>query len=159
MKRKWLLAGMLFAMLVVVSCTTFDVKSNVEGEYHIPRLATKDYVVLGHVTVYATETQITSPFRIAKDIAGERITFDLLLQEAKSQYPDLSDIINIRVDRIDQGRTSVFDFLVGSNRTVRYIGNALVIRYTEAIEDTAPANGTTSSLPMPYDLELYLDLY
>ena len=108
-------------------------------------LAGKDFNILGLVTVTATENVKVAPLYLAKEITGERVTFDLLLQEAKKLYPDLSDIINVRIDRIDQSRTSLFDFITGYDRTIQYIGNAIVVKYTTAVEGSGP--GGYGNLP------------
>jgi hypothetical protein len=151
MKKRWLLAGILCAAfaLALVGCTSTDVKSNVTGDYNlIPKIASKDYVALGLVSVSATEMEIISPFHFATEKYGERITFDLFLQEARKLYPETSDIINIRIDRVDQNKKTFFDFLIGSTKIVKYIGNALAIKYTNALEEVRePSGARTNTLP------------
>ena len=153
MTNRLFLVGMLCVMiafgLLLAGCTSTDVKSNVAGEYNlVPKLASKDFVPLGLVSVTATETVIISPFHFTKDVSGERVTFDLLLKEARRLYPETSDIINVRVDRIDQSRTTLVDFFTGSSRTVKYIGNALAIQYTDALEEVRdPLRGRVDTLP------------
>ena len=153
MINRWFLAGMLCAMLafgfMLAGCTSTDVKSNVAGEYNlIPKIASKDFIALGLVSVTATESVIISPFHFTKDVSGERVTFDLLLREARRLYPETSDIINVRIDRIDQSRTTLVDFFTGSSRTVKYIGNALAIQYTDALEEVRePLKGRADTLP------------
>jgi len=121
MKRLIRFFGIISVVAVIgllAGCTTTDLKSNLIGEYNlIPKIASKDFDVLGLVSVTATEKITVTPFGLTKEITGERVTFDLLLQEAKNLYPDVSDIINVRIDRIDQSKTSVFDFLMGYTRT------------------------------------------
>jgi hypothetical protein len=147
-RRICLLITAIFGMLVA-GCTTTDFKANMVGEYNlIPKIAGKDFVVLGLVSVTATETTTVSAFHISTKRTGEQITFDLLLREAKRLYPDVSDIINVRIDRVDQSRTSIFDFLIGYTRTVKYLGNAIAIQYTTALEEVrGPLEGSSGTLP------------
>ena len=153
MARKWFLTGMLCVALAyaftVVGCTSTDIKSNVVGEYNlITKISSKDFVPLGIISVSATETEIISPFHFMKEVSGEKVSFDLLLQEAKGIYPDASDITNIRIDRIDQNKKTFFDFFIGSTKTVKYIGTALAIKYTDALEEVRePLEGRTDTLP------------
>jgi len=153
MKKKGLLTGMFCLVLVfaflVTGCTTTNLKTNIAGEYNmIPKIASKDFVVLGLVSVNTSVVESTSAFRLNSSVEGERITFDRLLQEARRLYPDVSDIINVRVDRVVRGKTSLLDFFTGSSRTVEYLGNALAIRYTGALsEGETPISGRTNTLP------------
>ena len=151
MKKRRLLAGILCTAftLALVGCTSTDVKSNVAGDYNlIPKIASKDFVALGIVSVSSIEMEVISPFHLITERSGERITYDLFLQEARILYPDTSDIINVRIDRIDQNRKTFFDFIIGSTRIVKYIGNALAIRYTDSLEEVRdPLGGRNDILP------------
>ena len=144
MKTK--IAGVLLVLVLgftVIGCTSTDVKSNTSGEYMFANIAGKDFTVLGFVTVNTTEEIRISPLKISTDWKGERVTYDLLLQEAKKLYPSVSDIINVRVDQISQGRTSLLDYFTGTTRTNKYIGNALAIEYTGTHERSS---GTVHSM-------------
>ena len=151
MKKRRLPAGILCAAfaLALVGCTSTDVKSNVVGDYNlIPKIASKDFVSLGLVSVSTIEMEIISPFHFVTEKTGEKITYDLFLQEARVLYPDTSDIINVRIDRIDQNKKTFFDFLIGSTRIVKYIGNALAIKYTDSLEEVRdPLMGRNDILP------------
>jgi len=153
MAKKCLLFEALCAALAITltlaGCTSTDMKSNVTGEYnHITKISSKDFVSLGLISVIATETEIIYPFHFVKETLGEKVTFDLLLQEARRLYPETSDIINIRIDRVDQSKRTLFDFLIGSTKTAKYIGNALAIRYTDALEEVRdPLRARTDTLP------------
>ena len=151
MKNTKIAVGVLALVLafVALGCTSTNVKSAFVGEYNmIPKIAGKDFVVLGHVSVSATEEINVSPLRFRTEHKGERVTFDLLLQEAIRLYPEVTDIINVRIDRIVQGDTSPLDFFIGSHQNVRYIGNALAVMYTDALpEGEWPIGGKSKSLP------------
>ena len=151
MKKRRLPPRMLCAafILVLVSCTSTDVKSNVVGDYNlIPKIASKDFVALGLVSISTIEMEIISPFHFITEKSGEKITYDLFLQEARVLYPETSDIINVRIDRVDQNRKTLFDFIIGSTRIVKYIGNALAIKYTNSLEEVRdPLGGRYDILP------------
>jgi len=153
MAKRRFLTGILRVTLVfaltLTGCTTTDVKSNVVGDYNlIPKIASKDFTALGLVSVSAIEALTYSPFHLAKEMSGEKITFDLFLQEARRLYPETSDIINIRIDRIDQSKTTFFDFIIGSTKIVKYIGNALAVKYTDSLEEVRePLGGRNDILP------------
>jgi len=153
MKNKRTMFGIIALVavsgLMVVSCITTDLKSNMAGEYNlIPKIAGKDFDVLGLVSAQATETVVVSPLRIQTTVTGERVTFDLLLQEAKTQYPGVSDIINVRIDKIDKGTRGLFTWLTGGTTTAEYFGNALAIKYTKALDEARdPLEGRNGGLP------------
>jgi len=145
-KLLWIMALLAVIGLLMGCTTTTDLKSNMIGEYNmIPKIASKDFNVIGLVSVTATENLIVTSLGMTKEITGERVTFDLLLKEAKRLYPDVSDIINVRIDRVDQSKRSIIDFLTGYNRTIIYYGNALAVKYTTALEDNLP--GKSGKLP------------
>jgi hypothetical protein len=159
MAKRIIFGGMLCLILAfaftAAGCKTTDVKSGMVGEYNlIPKISSKDFDVLGFVTVETHETIVKSPLYLTAIHTGEIITYDLLLREALRLYPDVSDIINIRIDRNDQGKTTPFDWLLGTTKTIRYIGNALAIKYTVALEETRePLPGRNRALPR------YMELY
>jgi hypothetical protein len=136
---------------ITVGCTTTtDLKTNLAGEYNlIPKIAGKDFVPLGLVSVSSTVVETVSPFRFTVTTEGERITFDMLLQEARRLYPDVSDIINVRIDRRNVSTKRWFlDFFTGTTTTSRYYGNALAVRYTNALEEVRePLEGRQGALP------------
>jgi hypothetical protein len=154
MKKRRLPASMLCAVLALAfaGCTSTDVKSNVVGDYNlIPKIASKDFVALGLVSISTIEMEIISPFHFITEKSGEKITYDLFLQEARVLYPETSDIINVRIDRVDQNRKTFFDFIIGSTRIVKYIGNALAIKYTDSLEEVRdPLGGRNDVLPALY---------
>ena len=153
MAKKNVLTVMLCLVLafgfVAGSCTTTDVKSNMAGEYNlIPKIAGKDFVVLGLVSVKTQEVKKVSPLRLSTSIEGQRITYDLLLTEARTRHADVSDIINVRIDKVEKSKKGLFDFLTGGETTIEYYGNALAIRYTTAIQEgERPISGRRDTLP------------
>ncbi|MDR1802951.1 MAG: hypothetical protein LBQ94_05035, partial [Treponema sp.] len=74
MKKRRLPARMLCAVLALAfaGCTSTDVKSNVVGDYNlIPKIASKDFVALGLVSISTIEMEIISPFHFVTEKSGE----------------------------------------------------------------------------------------
>ena len=134
---------------MTVGCKTTDLKNNMHGEYNmIPKIAGKDFDVLGIVSTKTMETVHISFLSLETKTTGERVNFDLLLQEAKKLYPGVSDIINVRIDRIEKGTKSPFTWLIGGTTTIEYFGNAIAIKYTSALDEVRdPLGGKSGSLP------------
>ena len=134
---------------MTVGCKTTDLKNNMHGEYNmIPKIAGKDFDVLGIVSTKTMETVHISFLSLETKTTGERVNFDLLLQEAKKLYPGVSDIINVRIDKTEKGTRSPFSWLFGGTTTVEYFGNAIAIRYTKALDEVRdPLGGKNGTLP------------
>ncbi len=98
MKIKFFVVAVLAAALLFVGCSTF---TPIQGSSVVVTAHT-NFEVLGRVTVEART-----------DKSG----FTLLMDEAKKQYPDADDIINILVD----GKKGLFG--------MEYIMSAVVIKY------------------------------
>ena len=98
MKTKFFVVAVLAAALLFAGCSTF---TPMQGNNV---LATDNFEVLGRVTL---------------ESSTDRSGFTLLMDEAKRQYPEADDIINILVD----GKKGAFG-------KVEYIMSAVVIKYT-----------------------------
>ena len=121
-----LLAAMLFG-----SCTTTDLASNRTGWSDYSTITVKDYEPVGIVHVVSEEITRRGFLNIAYYHTGSRITYDLLITEAKKLGAD--DVINIRIDRTDKSYHGIFDWFVGSTEKCTYNANALAIKYTHAV--------------------------
>lgn len=97
MKTKLFVVAVMVAALLFVGCSTF---TPMQGNNV---LATDNFEVLGRVTLEA---------------ATNKSGFTLLMDEAKKQYPEADDIINILVD----GKKGPFG-------KMEYIMSAVVIKY------------------------------
>jgi len=135
------------AALTLAGCASTDFKSPSMGSINIATIATKDYEVLGLVSVESEDVKTVSPLGIIHKHVGSKVTYDLLLQEAKKQFPDASDIVNVRIDKYDNSKWHVFAFFTGTKKTIKYVGNALAIRYTTGITSETPRNPPSGSLP------------
>jgi len=153
MKNTFKLLGIIALAAIIgftaVSCTTTDLKNTMHGEYNmIPKIAGKDFDSLGLVSTKTTETVVVSFLSFNTTITGERVNYDLLLQEAKKLYPEVTDIINVRIDKVYKGTNSPFFWLTGGTTTVDYYGNALAIKYTKALDEARdPLGGRNDRIP------------
>jgi hypothetical protein len=153
MTKKKMFLGIVCMLLALVfmtvSCvTSVDVKSNLAGEYNmIPKIAGKDFTVLGIISLNTKVEHRVAPFRLTTRTEGERITFDALMKEAVNQYPNVSDIINIRIDVVNKSSTSIFDFFTGTTSITEYYANAVAIQYTASLpEGEKPIPGTSGTI-------------
>jgi hypothetical protein len=137
-------AGLIFvsiALLAVMGCTTTDFTNNDVGTFNLAPIATKDYEVLGPVSLTAEDVLTVGFAGWTQSHSGSTVTFENLLTEAKKLGAD--DIINVRIDIYDNNSTNkILDPIIGYTKTYRYIGNALAIKYTTAINGAAAENWT-----------------
>lgn len=145
-------------VLVLASCTTTDLTTNKTGWSDYGTIAIKDYTTVGHVRVSSSETKTVGFLRLTASTEGSKITYDMLLAEAKKLGAD--DIINVRIDEQTRGtRNLILDNIIGYTQTTDYVGNALAIKYTTAQQNFRPdgASGDSGILrdSMPNLLELF----
>jgi hypothetical protein len=124
------LAAVLFAVALLISCTTTNLASNRTGWSDYATIAIKDYTVVGIVRVVSEEVIQRGFLGIANSHTGSQVKYDLLVSEAKKLGAD--DIINVRIDRTDESLHGIFDWLVGYTEKYAYTANALAIKYTQA---------------------------
>lgn len=124
-------AAVLFAVVLLCSCTTTNLTSNRTGWSDYATVAIKDYTVVGIVRVVSEEVTRRGFLGIAESHKGSQVTYDLLVGEARKIGAD--DIINVRIDRTDKSLHGIFDWLVGYTEKYAYTANALAIKYTQAV--------------------------
>jgi hypothetical protein len=123
-------AAVLFAVALLISCTTTNLTSNRTGWSDYATIAIKDYTVVGIVRVASEEVTQRGFLGIANSHTGSQVTYDMLVGEAKKLGAD--DIINVRIDRTDKSLHGIFDWLIGYSEKYAYAANALAIKYTQA---------------------------
>lgn len=118
--------------LLTSSCQTasVDLTSNRTGWSDYAKFAVKDFNVVGVVRVTSTETTTHSPLNLSTEDKGSKITYDMLMSDAKKVGAD--DIINVRIDQQQTAVRTVLDFFTGYTDTKVYTGNALAIKYKDA---------------------------
>lgn len=130
----------LVVMMLVCSCSTTSLSTNQVGWSNYSQIVVKDYNVVGVVTVESTETITRSPLGITTTVEGARVTYSDLIKKAVELGAD--DIINVRIDKIDNYKTTPFDFLFGSKKTYTYVATGTAIKYKDAQPKTYTSEGT-----------------
>jgi len=124
------LATVLVAAVLTSSCTTTNLSGNKTGWSDYASIAVKDYAAVGIVRVECEEVTRRGFLGIAFYHTGSKVTYDLLIDEARKLGAD--DVINVRIDRTDKSFHGIFDWLVGYTEKYTYSANALAIKYTQA---------------------------
>jgi hypothetical protein len=135
-------------VLALASCTTTDLTTNKTGWSDYSTIAIKDYTTVGHVRVTSSEVTTVGFLRLTSASEGSKVTYDMLLAEAKKLGAD--DIINVRIDEQVRGsRNLILDNIIGYTQTTDYVGNAMAIKYTTAQPNFRPdgASGDSGMLP------------
>lgn len=120
----------LAIMMLVCSCSTTDLTTNQVGWSNYSDIVVKDYDVVGVVTVESTETIKVGFLSLTSEVTGSRVTYADLMKKAVEIGAD--DIINVRIDKKDNLKTTPFDFLLGSTKTYTYIATGTAIKYKDA---------------------------
>lgn len=126
-------AGKVFCVLAILSsCSTINLASNRAGWSDYAPIAVKDYLVLGSVRITCEEVVERGFLGIANSNSGSKVTYDLLLKEARKLGAD--DVINVRIDQRDVSSHGILDWLLGYTEKHAYSANALAIKYAEALQ-------------------------
>lgn len=128
----------LAIMMLVCSCSTTDLATNQVGWSNYSDVIAKDFDVIGFVTLESTETVKVGFLSLSTEVSGSRVTYADLMKKAVELGAD--DIINVRVDKKDNFKTSPLDFLFGSTKTYTYIATGTAIKYKDAKADTQVSN-------------------
>jgi len=129
--RKLLLA--VLSPLLLAGCVTVDFTVPLQGKHNNVSLAEKDFIVIGSVSIRATEIHSASPLGFSKTVEGSKVTYTDLMQEAARIGAD--DIIDVRIDMNTSGEAGFLDWLTGWERTFTHTGEALAIQYVGRTED------------------------
>ncbi|AHC16045.1 hypothetical protein L21SP2_2693 [Salinispira pacifica] len=129
----------LLLIVLLASCTSTNLTTNKTGWSDYAEILSKDYEVVGHIRVEATETKTVSPLGFNTTIEGNTITYDQLIAAAMEIGAD--DVINVRIDVLEEGNTSPFQWLTGHTKVYTYYANGLAIRYTEPLAEGVPTLG------------------
>ena len=120
----------LAIMMLVCSCSTTDLTTNQVGWSNYSDIVVKDYDVVGIVTVESTETIKVGFLSLTKEVTGSRVTYADLMKKAAEMGAD--DVINVRIDKKNNFKTTPFDFLIGSTKTYTYVATGTAIKYKDA---------------------------
>ncbi|MFP4365268.1 MAG: hypothetical protein ACLFR1_15500 [Spirochaetia bacterium] len=122
-------------VLFSAGCSSTNLATTNTGWSDYAEIVTKNYEVVGHVRLEAQETKTVSMLSINTTIEGSTITYDDLLAQAIELGAD--DIINVRIDKVEDSSHSFFDLILGYTTNYTYYANAIAIRYTEPVADVA----------------------
>ena len=114
------------------ACTTVNYTSAFTGKTDRVRLAHKNFVIVGPVTVQAVEKHSAGPLGIVKTVEGSKVTYTSLIQKAANMEAD--DIIDVRIDVNTVSKTTLAEWLTGWTRTYTFTGTAIAIRF--AVQDS-----------------------
>jgi hypothetical protein len=117
---------------MLTGCTFVDYTVPMAGKHDNAGVVVKNFILIGTVTVNATEKHTISPLGIKRTVEGTKVTYSDLMQEAAKVEAD--DIINVRIDMQTTGKTTFVDWLKGWERTFSYTGRALAIKYVDSEE-------------------------
>ena len=105
MKTKFFIVAVMVAALLFVGCTMTRIAPIDGGNGHV----TENTEILGRITI---------------TVPSSKAGYTLLWEEAKKQYPEADDIVNILVD----GKSQLNLFQKTPSMT-EYIMSALVVKY------------------------------
>ena len=128
MRRR--IIAVLPALFALAGCVSVDYTASLAGKFDTAGAAVKNFIVIGTVSVEASETHSASPFGIVKKVEGAKITYNDLMIEAALMNAD--DIIDVRIDKNTNGKTTFIDWLKGWKRTFTYTGKAIAVQYAES---------------------------
>jgi hypothetical protein len=133
-------------LLAMMGCATTKFTDNYRGTYNLATITTKDYEVVGSVSLTADDIFEVGPFGWTQTHSGSTVTAQLLAEEAWKLGAD--DVINIRMDRYEDYTTnSILDPIVGYTKTYRWVGNALAIKYTNSVPGERAPQAPSVTLP------------
>lgn len=133
MKKILVVLAALFVAVALTGCKSNDFTTAEVGWANYAEITVKDFNTVGIVSVTAVEETIVAPFGLSIEHKGKKITYGDLMEQAKALGAD--DIINVRIDKRSEGKSSPFDFLTGSQTKVTYTGTALAIKYKSVEKD------------------------
>ncbi|MBP3743308.1 MAG: hypothetical protein J6J00_10015 [Treponema sp.] len=134
--------GMLAALAVAVvlmGCKTSDFYTAEVGWANYAQITVKDFNPVGIVSVEAVEENIIGPFHFSVEHKGKRVTYGDLMEKAKAIGAD--DIINVRIDKRAESKSTLLDFFTGSSSKVTYTGTALAIKYKSVEKEKVQKSG------------------
>jgi len=133
-KTAALIRVLLLAVPVMsAGCVLVDYTVPMAGKYDRAGVVVKNFIMIGTVTVQATEKHTISPLGISRKVEGAKVTYSDLMRKAAALNAD--DIINVRIDMRTTGKTTIAEWLNGWERTFFYTGRALAIKYVDSDEN------------------------
>ena len=118
-------------LVALAGCVTVDFTAPLHGSHGNISPVAKDFIIIGTVSISATEIHSASPLGLSKMVEGSKVTYTDLMQEAARIGAD--DIIDARIDMNASGEAGFMGWLRGWERTFTHTGEALAIRYVNNV--------------------------
>lgn len=157
--KKSMYVLLVLTVFLLAGCKTTNLKTNKVGWSDYTTVTVKDFDVVGVITLESEVTKTVTPFGFSSTLEGSEITYAMLMEKAVEKKGD--DIINVRIDKHDDSKTTLFDRIIGYTKKTKYIATALVIRYKDAKADVSSADfknklsdasENTFNIPNPADI-------
>ena len=145
----------LAIMMLVCSCSTTDLSTNQVGVSTYIGTIAKDFEIVDVITLESTETVKVGFLSLTRSVTGSRITYSDLLKKAIELGAD--DVVNVRIDRKDNLKFSVFDVIFGSTNTYTYVATGTAIKYKDAKPDTPASNASSVEVKVSAPSSVLLD--
>ena len=135
--------AMLLAAVVAVAAVAFTgcnttvkyTEQAVGQSLNMGSLPVKDFVVLGPITVQATEVKETGMFGSSKH-TGSGVIDALLMEEVKKLGGH--DAINVKISKQEEANIHLWG-IFGTKKTYTYTATALAVKYTDTLKAAAQA--------------------
>lgn len=127
--KKCMFVLLVLTAMVLAGCKTTNLTTNKVGWSDYTTVTIKDFDVVGVITLESEVTKTVTPFGFSSTLEGSEITYAMLMEKAVEKKGD--DIINVRIDKHDDSKTTLFDRIIGYTKKTKYIATALVIRYKD----------------------------
>ncbi|HQL05649.1 MAG TPA: hypothetical protein PLU33_10965 [Treponemataceae bacterium] len=135
--KKCMFVLLVLTAMVLSGCKTTNLTTNKVGWSDYTTVTIKDFDVVGVITLESEVIKTVTPFGFSSTLEGSEITYAMLMEKAVEKKGD--DIMNVRIDKHDDSKTTLFDRIIGYTKTTKYTATALVIRYKD-VKAEAPSS-------------------
>jgi hypothetical protein len=136
--KKCMFVLLVLTAMVLSGCRTTNLTTNKVGWSDYTTVTIKDFDVVGVITLESEVTKTVTPFGFSSTLEGSEITYAMLMEKAVEKKGD--DIMNVRIDKHDDSKTTLFDRIIGYTKKTKYIATALVIRYKDVKAESPSSN-------------------
>jgi len=136
--KKCMFVLLVLTAMVLSGCKTTNLTTNKVGWSDYTTVTIKDFDVVGVITLESEVIKTVTPFGFSSTLEGSEITYAMLMEKAVEKKGD--DIMNVRIDKHDDSKTTLFDRIIGYTKTTKYIATALVIRYKDVKAEAASSD-------------------
>ena len=145
----------LAIMMLVCSCSTTDLTTNQVGASTYIGTIAKDCEIVDVITLESTETVKVGFLSLTRSVTGSRITYTDLMKKAIELCAD--DVVNVRIDRKDNLKSSIFDVIFGSKNTYTYVATGTAIKYKDSQPNTSASNTDSVEVKVSGPSDSFID--